>query len=81
MRSRSPVIISSCLIESLRAWIRHPIRTVVRISLKNGDLPHFWWIDRRDGNQFHFDSLARDLPIYRQLLYKGRVRQIRGAGV
>lgn len=63
---------SNCLIEALKAKIKHPIKTKIRIvSIPNSLFPHFIWLNNNIVKEFGKDG---EVKWYKSFLYKGYIR-------
>ena len=63
---------SNCLIEALKAKIKHPIKTKIKIVvIPNTLCPHFRWINNNKVKEFGTDG---ELKWYNLFLYKGYIR-------
>lgn len=76
---------SNCLIEALKAFSKN--MKYVRIKkkgsikvLRKGHFPHFYWVDNRTGDCYHFEARYSDEPFLGQLWFEGKVTKYNQGG-
>ena len=62
---------SNCLIEALKAWVRQPFKTRIRLSKTNK--MHFYWVNPK--GRFHFCPARKNLPAMEAIWFEGKVKR------
>ena len=70
---------SNCLIQGLKQFIKHPnsIKLIKRgkwSEIARLKWPHFYWLDKRDGNYYHYCAKYSDEPFINQIWLEGEIR-------
>ena len=66
---------SNCLIEALKAKIKHPIKTKIRmVVIPDSLIPHFIWVNNNTIKEFGNVDVG-DIKWYKSFLYKGYIQK------
>lgn len=72
-------IYGNCLLVALIIWLRNPSKIKVKYYGKlsgifSGGL-HFFWLDKRNYDYYHFVPMCLDFPTIKVLLFKGFIEK------